>query len=406
MGFIIERTYFSVMDAARENAQDGLSISGEFSRGLWSSSATAQIDWSGGGAVELEQVWIHGPVPLGEILRGRSPWAWVVAVVETHFGPDPEAWPEASFFPEEQGWVDGLVWLHFDRSVRFSFALPSMEMNAPPLASDGVWAEGTISSGADARIQSRVQFGRTRLGGARPVAFDGATLSLERSLDEQALTTLILSLDVGALDWAGQIFEKAELRAAFRRVDPSAALALDSALSALSDSEESQLSETEVMMARAQVLGEGLPQVFRGSPEIEISQFVLRSGEEAIEGQASMNVDGSDPSLLSNPLFLMGLMQAEAQISASRSLVEGGLDLYLANSMAQTEEAEGLSPADLAEMAAFMREAALGTWLASKRVVLEEDQFIVDLEFDGGLLILNGEMLDPTELSNPLSSMQ
>ena len=86
--------------------------------------------------------------------------------------------------------------------------------------------------------------------------------------------------------------------------------------------------------------------------------------------------------------------------------MEGGLDLYLANSMAQTEEAEGLSPADLAEMAAFMREAALGTWLASKRVVLEEDQFIVDLEFDGGLLILNGEMLDPTELSNPLSSMQ
>ena len=98
-------------------------------------------------------------------------------------------------------------------------------------------------------------------------------------------------------------------------------------------------------------------------------------------------------------------MQAEARVAASRSLVEPLLDLYLAGEMAQTEEAEGLSEADLAEMAAFMREATLSALIAGKRIIVEDDQFRMDLEFDGGVLILNGEMMDPTQLSNPLSSM-
>ncbi|MEE3326394.1 MAG: DUF945 family protein, partial [Myxococcota bacterium] len=123
------------------------------------------------------------------------------------------------------------------------------------------------------------------------------------------------------------------------------------------------------------------------------------------ELRARVGVDGSDPTLLTNPLFVMGLVQAEANVLASRTLVEQALDFYLAAEMAQSEEAEGLSQQDMAEMAAFMREAALGAWVAGKRIVLEEDQFKADVEFDGGVLILNGEMLDPTELSNPLSSM-
>lgn len=402
MGFVIESTYFSVIESVQDDAQGGFAISGEFDQGLWSSSSATKIDWPDGESVVLEQSWVHGPVPLGEMLRGRSPWGWGFAVVETTLNPESgEGFPLA-FSSAEQPWLESQVRIGFDRSVQFHFSLAAMEGEDADWELDGVWGEGEISAEADARIRIEVHLGRLSLGAPGQLGWDGATLSLERSLDDQGLTNLGVALDVGVLRWMGQGFEKAGLDLALRHVDPAATQIL---LTALSELAKSPLPEAEREMARSRLLAEGLPQVLRGSPQVELSRFVLRSSEHTLEFSVRIAVDGSDPTLLANPLFALGLVQAEAQVSASRALVESALDVYLAGQMAQDEAAEGLSQQDLIGMAAFMREAALGSWVAAKRLVVEEDQFTADVEFDGGVLILNGEMLDPTELSNPLSSM-
>ncbi|MFP6639957.1 MAG: hypothetical protein VCC04_06920, partial [Myxococcota bacterium] len=106
-----------------------------------------------------------------------------------------------------------------------------------------------------------------------------------------------------------------------------------------------------------------------------------------------------------NPLFVMGLIQADAEMAVSEAIMEKAVDGYMVSTMAGTEEAEGLSEADLLEMASFMREAVLGTLLAQKRIVREEGEFRLEMRFDGGLLILNGEMIDPAELSSPMGPM-
>lgn len=402
MGFLIEQTYGSVIESVRENPQNAFSISGEFDQGLWSSSSVTRIEWPTGESVELDQDWIHGPVPLGELFRGRSPLDWVFAVVEATLDSQSESWPQVAASEEGRPLLESGARIYFDRSVHVHFSFAPMEHGDSSLTSEGVWGEGRITSGPEARVQGDIRFGRTTLGGLGQLAWDGAVLSLDRRLDDQGLTNLDLSLDVGELQFFQSTFEKAEFGMVFRRVDPSATQALSTALDGL---DGSALSEEERLAARDQILAEQLPIVLRGSPEIELSRLALRSPHNELEIGARVAVDGSVPELLSNPMFALGLVQAEARVAASRSLVEPLLDLYLAGQMAQTEQAEGLSEADLAEMAAFMREATLGALIAGKRLVVEEDQFRADLEFDGGVLILNGEMMDPTQLSNPLSSM-
>ena len=96
MGFLIEQTYGSVIESVRENPQNAFSISGEFDQGLWSSSSVTRIEWPTGESVELDQDWIHGPVPLGELFRGRSPLDWVFAVVEATLDSQSESWPQVA----------------------------------------------------------------------------------------------------------------------------------------------------------------------------------------------------------------------------------------------------------------------------------------------------------------------
>lgn len=399
MGFVIERVYSQVIEEVNQRSDGQFWVVGEFSQGLWTSSAKTRVQSENNPKpIVLDQHFIHGPVPLAELARGRSPWAWVLTVLETQYESDRTVSTARREESVENFHLESVLWVHFDRSARLNLNISEWELPGLSLRS----LKGRAVTSGSGLSTGSFTLERAVMGEGAMAVADGVTLSILHTPLEGGLETVELEVGVDNFEMNGTRFESGELIAAGRRVDLGSVMELNAAFSLL---DTVGLSEEEALLARSEVLATHLPRVLRGSPELEISTLSFSSGSEALNGSARVSVDGSDPSLLAIPLFLMGLVQADAEVVTSAGILEKGLDDYLVSNMLASGDAEGLSEADLREMASFMREAVLETLLGEKRLVREEDEFRLDLEFDGGLLILNGEMVDPAELSSPLSTL-
>lgn len=146
MGFVVERVYLDVI-ADADGSADGLRVTGAIERGLWISTAETtieHIDDAGRSVMVLRHALVHGPVPLGEILRGRSPLSWVAAVVDSRYQAEPAELPEIAAALDGRPLMQLTTWLYFDQSVYLRFAMPKLQIEG-----------GVKSSGlrADARLE-------------------------------------------------------------------------------------------------------------------------------------------------------------------------------------------------------------------------------------------------------------
>lgn len=166
-GFALERAWARLLEAA-DGSAPGLRVEGGFERGLYRSSAhtTIRLEAEGEPAmIELDHVVSHGPLPLAEVWRGRSPFVPVAAVVDTRWDADPVALPRLAAALDGSPMVRVVLWLYFDETLRTELSVPAFALAEGDLRTDGVTAT--------ARLDAAARFGRGALRVRPTVIRDG-----------------------------------------------------------------------------------------------------------------------------------------------------------------------------------------------------------------------------------------
>ncbi|MAI80721.1 MAG: hypothetical protein CL917_17405 [Deltaproteobacteria bacterium] len=405
MGFVVKQAYLAGIDAFNQNENADFVLTGEFDQGFWTSSSTTRLK-----AVSdldpkvfvFQQAWAHGPIPLGEWLSGRLTVSWVLAVVQTSLTAWPSEWPEVASGEVGKPLMESTTRIYFDRSVALRVSVPAVKSEPAGFFSEGFSGDFEIALGATPSLSGILSFLETDFELGRRLKFDQAALKILATSSEKNFQSVEVDLGMNALRIEDSLFASVDFQAEIHRVDLEAIIELNRALSqaALVAKASGGAEPTE-----SEILANGLPRVLGTSPRLEVSKLFLGTSDQSIQGQAELSVDGSDPAGLSDPFSVLTRVSAEASLSAHQSTVAQILDRYFVQQMVDTGQAEGFSQGDLNDMAGFMRDAALGTLGAGKRIVLVGEEIQVRFELKDGRLILNGERLGPEEVGQLFSPL-
>ena len=138
------------------------------------------------------------------------------------------------------------------------------------------------------------------------------------------------------------------------------------------------------------------------SPEWMLESLVLDSPAGSLTGEGRIQIDGSDPSLLSDSMMRWMLVEAEFEWRLPQGAVEQLVDAYLIQSV--RDEMPGVSDSELAEMAAFLRGDLIDSALDQGWLKTGTDGYEIDFRLEQGLPEVNGQMVDPTRLLGGLGS--
>jgi|GEM_PF-1112490 len=160
--------------------------------------------------------------------------------------------------------------------------------------------------------------------------------------------------------------------------------------------QESQEESNEYL---AELMGV-LPELVKKSPELEISELVLETGEGDLRGNLFIAIDGTgltDPDMALNPLFLLAAITANAELSVATTLLEEAMHGFNAEEIEDEIKNGALSPLSDQEIDKLARERTrkdIGDLTSQSILVLEEDRYVLNAEYTPGQILLNGNPLD------------
>ncbi len=222
-----------------------------------------------------------------------------------------------------------------------------------------------------------------------PLAFEQQTVQTEGD----PLQSYTARSHFERLDTPSGAFGPGRLEVAVRNIDTRAWAALQAANDAI---EQSALDENARNQARLALINEHLPKVLGPSPELAIERLEIAAQAGTLSASGRLGVDASDPMMLGHPMMLMASIQADAQLRAPTALLDGMVDLYLADTV--REDAGPLSEADIMEMASFMRMAMIGQLVSQGQLVIDGSDYRFDAKYEDGLPYINGKPVDPSFL--------
>lgn len=177
----------------------------------------------------------------------------------------------------------------------------------------------------------------------------------------------------------------------FRRLDADALLKLQQTVYEL----QSQTENPMIFMVLLGKIMEVTPKLLAKSPEIALNQFNLKTAQGNLQGQGSVRLDGTKATSLEQSVLLSAL-QAQAEFSIGKKLLEQVLDRYVYDTMLEdTEINKEPTEAELAELhkqARTQREQRIKGYLEHKWLVESDDNnYKLVAQLKEGKLTLNGQ---------------
>jgi uncharacterized protein YdgA (DUF945 family) len=146
----------------------------------------------------------------------------------------------------------------------------------------------------------------------------------------------------------------------------------------------------QMMLAK---YAEILPELMKTSPEIEITQVKLKTGEGDFFGKAKIAVDGSNAEALTNPLFLLSAVTAHAEFAVTdrllKKILQAEFEEDVIEAAKQTGETE-LSDQEVTALAASKSETRLAELIEKNILVYEGGDFKAKADYEAGTVTLNG----------------
>jgi uncharacterized protein YdgA (DUF945 family) len=145
---------------------------------------------------------------------------------------------------------------------------------------------------------------------------------------------------------------------------------------------------------------EVLAGLLKKSPEIEITQFSVKTGKGDLEGKAKIAFDGSKGASVTNPLTLLNAISAQAEISAADRLVQEILEMFNKNESAGVQAEAGTLESDQAMQGQAEQSQELLQALEAQNIIIHENgNYKAIASYQQGKAMLNGR---PIPLQNLL----
>jgi uncharacterized protein YdgA (DUF945 family) len=446
-GYEAQRAYVELVDGMRTGGRGQVGIVSEFHRGWLRSTAVTRLAGASPDDpldIALHHTFIHGPIPFGELLRGRLPSSFALAIVETDFRPDFAERP-----PWSQG-LDGRPLVRFRTTVERDGRIRTV-VESPPIdveTADGklVWEgiHGTAVATRDFETASGVIEApslEVRSGGAvlrlkaASIEFENETTS--NGLPEGAFLLSLAELSVEGAGGAGGGFllrngsfhEICDEDLAFDTYEVRVGTAFDEAVIdgdrfgpgaievALRNLEASALGELgeqlDALAAQRQGRQEGefsplnaqldvLPKLVALSPEIVLTRFELASEEGDLAGTARIGINGEKAHGMPMPIFLPMAVEADASIFVPAAMFHRLAEVFL---MSVSGNGGPIPPnqtrQDLKAQAALSRREMVSSLMDAGYVVWEGGGYRIRLRLREGQFWLNGRPAAPGGLLAP-----
>jgi uncharacterized protein YdgA (DUF945 family) len=286
MGFVIERVYDEILRQTAEQAAGRYEIEGRFERGWLASEAETTLRLVGGSSdvvfeVPLYHDIVHGPIPIGELMRGRSPLHFLFAVVDTHYFADPRTLPTIAETLGARPLLALQAWMGFDRSALLRLHSPEFSIDGGRYHSEGLRGDIELDP------STGLAWGRVRLGAlsldepSGSLRFSGSTLHFDgRQADEGgagediAVARFTGSWEIGSLQMSSPDGGRGALEESVARFEGG----LDAAGDLVDGSLEIELGD---LAARDGDDASGAGLALRG---VRISESTSRSADTGLNG--------------------------------------------------------------------------------------------------------------------------
>lgn len=143
-----------------------------------------------------------------------------------------------------------------------------------------------------------------------------------------------------------------------------------------------------------------LPSLFKSSPEIELTELSIKTGQGEIVGHAIISVDGTNlenPEMATNPIFLLTSVSAEINLSISQKLMNNLLKDYKIEEISDEikDKGEQLPPEEeLQELGRARAQSEIKDLLDQNILVINKGKYQIVANYGVGRVTLNGQPLD------------
>lgn len=147
-------------------------------------------------------------------------------------------------------------------------------------------------------------------------------------------------------------------------------------------------------------LMKALPNLFKSSPEIEVTELSIKTGQGEIIGHAIISVDGKDldnPEMATNPIFLLTSVSAEINLSISQKLMNNLLKDYKIEEITDELKAKGEqlpSEEELQKLGAARAKSEIKDMLDQNILVINKGKYQMEANYGLGQVTLNGQPLN------------
>ena len=192
------------------------------------------------------------------------------------------------------------------------------------------------------------------------------------------------------------------LQMELRKIDAAALAKLQREIGELQGqlSRRSPEEMNQMMLAK---YAEALPELMKRSPEMEITQVKLNTGDGEFSGKAKIVVDGSNAAALTNPLFLLSAVTAHAELTVNERLVmkifQAEFEKDVVKAAEQTGQTE-LTAEEIEALAASKSKVRLGELVDRNILVYEKGNFKASADYRAGTVTLNGRPVTPQDLQS------
>jgi uncharacterized protein YdgA (DUF945 family) len=145
-------------------------------------------------------------------------------------------------------------------------------------------------------------------------------------------------------------------------------------------------------------LMKALPRIIKGSPEMDISNFAIRTNQGELAGSFSVGIDGKKPFSMEKIEVLKMAIKAQSSMRISKDMLRKILVLTLKETKPSTVEnteqkAEGEKPKKKVPpiKPEKMADEQIKQFIAQKFLVEDGQHYKLDAEFKGGKLFLNNQ---------------
>jgi len=186
----------------------------------------------------------------------------------------------------------------------------------------------------------------------------------------------------------------------FRRLDATVIAEIQKTVREMKQQQQAGMASAEmlgmIMMGKAM---EVLPKLLAKSPEFALTELNLKAEQGNLQGKATVGIDGKKAVALKDMSQLILAVQAQADFSVTKTLLEQTMAMMLYEELANGEpEGKKSDEAALSKKAEKASRERIKEYLAKKYFVEADDHYQLVASLQDGKLDLNGQMTDLSKL--------